>query len=128
MKNKFTSLTQKTLINLSKKKLNKIPLIKKMIQGQKNKAGKNDSGKITVYHKGGGHKKKYRKINFLRNEDSIGIITSLEYDPYRTAFIASVYDFLNSDYFYIVAPKNLTIGDIVKSGFNAEIKVGHSLT
>lgn len=57
MKNKFTSLTQKTLINLSKKKLNKIPLIKKMIQGQKNKAGKNDSGKITVYHKGGGHKK-----------------------------------------------------------------------
>ena len=105
-KNKSTSLTQKRLTNLSKKKLSKISLIKKMIVGKKNVAGRNNLGKITVYHKGGGHQKKYRKINFLRNEDSIGIITSLEYDPYRTAFIASVYDFLNSDYFYIVAPKN----------------------
>ena len=127
IKSKFTLLTQKKLINLSKKKLNKISLIKNMIIGKKNVAGKNNSGKITVHHKGGGHKKKYRKIDFIRNEDSIGIITSLEYDPYRTAYIASVYDFLNHKCFYMIAPKNLNIGDIVKSGFNAEIKIGHSL-
>lgn len=128
IKNRCTSLTKKKLINLSKKKLNKIPLIKSLILGQKNTAGKNNFGKITVYHKGGGHKKKYRKINFIRHKDSIGIVTSLEYDPYRTAFIASIYDFLNSNYFYMIAPKNLNIGDIVKSGFNADIKTGHSLT
>ena len=65
---------------------------------KKNVAGRNSSGKITVHHKGGGHKKKFRKIDFLRNTDSTGIVTSLEYDPYRTAFIASVYDFLNRKY------------------------------
>lgn len=128
IKSKFTSLTQKKLIHLSKKKLNKISLIKNMIIGGKNVAGRNSSGKITVHHKGGGHKKKFRKIDFLRNTDSTGIVTSLEYDPYRTAFIASVYDFLNRKYFFMLAPKNLSVGDIVKSGFSAEVKIGHSLT
>merc|ERR1712071_57922 len=106
----------------------KVPLIKSMIVGKKNMAGKNNSGKITVSHKGGGHKRRYRKINFVRIKDSIGIVTSLEYDPCRTAFIASIYDFLNLEYFYIIAPKNLNIGNIVKSGFGAYTKIGHSLT
>jgi len=90
-------------------------------------AGRNNSGKITVRHKGGGHKKKFRKIDFVRIKDSIGIVTSIEYDPYRTAFIASVYDFSNLTYFYMIAPKNLNIGNIVKSGFSAHTKIGHSL-
>jgi large subunit ribosomal protein L2 len=128
MKNKFTLLTQKRLNNLTKKDLNKIPFIKKQVQGQKNSAGRNNLGRITTRHKGGGHKKKYRKISFIRNNDSIGIVVSLEYDPYRTAFIASIYDFLRFNYFYILAPKNLNIGDIVKSGLNAELKIGHVLT
>lgn len=127
IKSKFISLTTKKLINLPRRKVNKAPLIKSMVKGEKNKAGRNNSGKITIYHKGGGHKRKYRKINFIRTEDSIGVVTSIEYDPYRTAFIASVYDFLNFKYFYIIAPKNLAIGDIVKSGFSADIKIGHSL-
>ena len=112
---------------MSRKKLNKVSLVKNLILGKKNVAGRNSFGKISVRHKGGGHKKRYRKIDFIRNEDSIGIVTTLEYDPYRTAFIASVYDFLNQKYFYMIAPKNLNIGDIIKSGFNAEIKIGHSL-
>lgn len=127
IENKFIALTQKKLIKLSRKNLNKVPLIKSMIKGKKNIAGKNNSGKITVYHKGSGHKKKYRKIDFTRSKDSIGIVTSIEYDPYRTTFVASVYDFLNSKYFYIIAPKNLKIGSIVKSGFSADIKIGHCL-
>jgi large subunit ribosomal protein L2 len=127
MKNKLTLLTQKKLITLSKKKLNKISLIKNLIKGHKNSAGKNNLGRITIFHKGNGHKKKYRKIDFTRSKDSIGIVTSLEYDPYRTAMIASIYDFLDSTYFYIIAPKNLKIGNIVKSGFYAELKIGHSL-
>ena len=128
IKNRFTSSTQKKLINLSKKKLSNAPLIKQKVVGKKNVTGRNSSGKITVRHKGGGHKKKYREIDFMRNEDSVGIVTSLEYDPYRSAFIASVYDFLNSKYFYMIAPKNLNIGSIVKSGLSADVKVGHCLT
>ena len=127
-KNKFTSLTQKKLNSLLKKNLSKSPFIKNMVCGKKNNAGKNNSGKITIKHKGGGHKKKYRKINFMQAQNSIGIVISLEYDPYRTAFIASVYDFVNFNYFYMIAPKNLNIGDIVKSGNNADIRIGHTLT
>ena len=94
-KSELTSLTQKKLINLSKKKLSKISLIKSKTTGKKNVAGRSSSGKITVRHIGGGHKKRYREITFIRNKDSIGIVASLEYDPCRTAFIASVYDFSN---------------------------------
>ena len=127
-KNKFTLSTQKKLDNLLRRKISKNPFIKNMIYGKKNHAGKNHSGRITIHHKGGGHKKKYREINFIRTNNSIGIVISIEYDPYRTAFIASIYDFLNSNYFYIIAPKNLNIGDIIKSGINAEVKTGHTLT
>ena len=127
-KNKLSLLNQGQLGNLSQKFSRKNSLIKTSIKGKKNTAGKNNTGKITISHKGGGHKKKYRNIDFLRNNDSIGIVTSLEYDPYRTAFIASVYDFLNMSYFYIIAPKGLKIGDIVKSGLSAEIRIGHTLT
>ena len=115
-------------MDLIKKNQKKIPLIKKLVIGKKNIAGKNNSGKITVYHKGGGHKRKYRVINFMRSQDSIGIVTAIEYDPNRSAFIASIYDFLNLKYFYTIAPKNLNIGNIIKSGFSADIKIGHSLT
>lgn len=128
IKTKFSSSTQKKMNKLSKIGLNKIPFIKQKLIGKKNVAGKNNSGKITIYHKGGGHKKKYRTINYRRTEDSVGIVTTIEYDPYRTAFIASIFDFLNFEYYYIIAPKNLNIGNIVKAGFNADIKVGHALT
>jgi len=116
------------IIKISRKKLEKSPLIKNKIFGKKNVSGKNNLGRITVRHKGGGHKKKYRKIDFIRNKDSMGIVTGIEYDPYRTAFIASIYDSINSDYFYIISPKNLNIGDIIKSGSDAEPKLGHSLS
>jgi large subunit ribosomal protein L2 len=108
-------------------KLKKQSLLKLKIKGMSNSAGRNNSGKITVYHKGGGHKKKYRIIDFMRVNTSIGIICSIEYDPNRNAFIASVYDFNNNNFFYILAPKNLNIGDIVESGANVEPKLGNSL-
>ena len=96
---KFKPITpsQRNLIRLDKSNLNKTSLLKHKIVGVKNKAGRNFRGKITSYHKGGGHIKKYRIINFLRNNDSTGIITSIEYDPFRTANIASVFDFLNQN-------------------------------
>jgi len=108
--------------NLSRK-----PLLKNCIVGKKNTAGKNNSGKITVRHKGGGHKKKYRLLNTHKEINIIGIICSIEYDPFRNAPIASVFNYQKKSYFYMIAPKNIKKGDIIKIGKNAELKTGHTL-
>jgi large subunit ribosomal protein L2 len=108
-------------------KFKKKSLLKNKIKGLTNLAGRNNSGKITSFHKGGGHKQRYRKINFNRKENSKGIICSIEYDPNRNASIASVFDYIKKDFFYIIAPKKLNVGDIVESGINAEPKLGNAL-
>lgn len=119
--------SQRQLIKLSRKTLRKRPLLKKWIKGKQNPSGRNNSGKVTIRHRGGGHKKNYRVIDFLRTHTSEGIVCSIEYDPNRHANIASIFDPLLNKFFYILAPKNLNIGDIIKSGKNANEKTGHSL-
>jgi large subunit ribosomal protein L2 len=118
---------QRHLIQLNTAHLQKKPLIKKKLNGLKNSSGRNHIGRITVRHKGGGHKRKYRQIEFNRNYESVGITCGIEYDPNRNANIASIYDISNNDFFYIIAPKNLKIGDIIKSGPSVETKLGNSL-
>jgi len=108
-------------------KLNKKPLLKTLVQGKKNSGGRNKSGKITTRHKGGGHKRKLRCLNYTHSNNIIGIACSLEYDPNRQANIASIFDFLSYQFFYILAPKNLIIGDIIKLGRDGEERIGHSL-
>lgn len=117
----------RNLIQLNKTHLVKKPLLKKSIKNLKQHTGKNFSGKITVSSKGGGHKKKYRQINFKRIYNETTIVVSIEYDPYRSSNIASVFNLKTKNFYYTIAPKNLKVGDIVKSGSNAEIKNGHSL-
>lgn len=126
---KPTTSSRRQLIKLNQKSLNlsKTPLLKQKLKGKKNSSGRNHSGKITVFHKGGGTKKKYREIKFLRNVNSTGIVCSLEHDPNRNAYIAAVFDFINSDFFYILAPQNLKVGDVVKSGLEIEPSLGSSL-
>ena len=124
---KPTTPSQRHLTKLNRAHLSKKPTIKKNLIGQKTGSGRNHSGKITIRHKGSGHKKKYRQINFLRNYKSIGIVINIEYDPYRTANIASVFDFVKRNFFYILAPKNLVTGSIVESGIEAELHTGNSL-
>ena len=80
--------------------------LKGKIKGLKKSTGRGSNGRITSWHKGGGHKKRYRQLNFNRTDDSTAIVTSLEYDPYRTANIASIYDIQNNKYEYILAPKD----------------------
>lgn len=126
-KKKPVTSSQRHLIKLNTEHLNKKPLIKKKLKQLTKSSGRNNSGKITVYHKGGGHKKKFREINFLRTYESTGIVISIEYDPNRNSHIAAVFDILKPTFFYIIAPKNLRIGDIVKSGSNIDPKIGHSL-
>ena len=119
--------SQRNLVRLNNSFLAKTSLIKKNKKGLKRCNGKNNSGKITVRHKGGGVKKKYRIIDFYRKDDSLGIVTTIEYDPFRTANIASVYNFITKKHYYILAPMFLNVGHIVGSGIYAEAKIGHSL-
>ena len=119
--------SQRNLIKIINKNLKKVPYIKNKLKGLQKTGGRNFSGKITSFHKGGGHKQRYRLLDFYRIENLIGIVTSIEYDPNRTAHIASIYDFHKKNYFYIIAPKSLIVGHIIKSGPNAEVKLGHSL-
>lgn len=126
---KPTTPGRRQLIKLNQKSLNlsKKPMLKNKVKGLKNSSGRNNSGRITAFHRGGGVKKRYRKINFNRVENSTAIVCSLEHDPYRNAYIAAVFDFINNDFFYILAPKNLKVGDIVKSGLEVEPSLGSSL-
>lgn len=90
--------------------------------------GRNNQGKITVRHIGGGVRRKYRIIDFKRNKDGVkGVIASIEYDPNRTANIALV-NYADGEKRYIIAPLGLKVGDVIESGNNADIKIGNALT
>mgnify|MGYP001358196429 CR=1 FL=1 len=91
------------------------------------KAGRNNQGKITTRHHGGGHKRKYRIIDFKRTKDGIpGKVATIEYDPNRTANIALI-NYVDGEKRYIIAPKGLKVGDVIESGPQADIKVGNAL-
>ncbi|MCI8346731.1 MAG: 50S ribosomal protein L2 [Bacilli bacterium] len=93
----------------------------------KKNAGRNNQGKITVRHQGGGAKRKYRIIDFKRNKLNVpGVVASIEYDPNRTANIALI-NYLDGEKRYILAPKNLEVGMKVISSEKADIKVGNAL-
>jgi large subunit ribosomal protein L2 len=90
-------------------------------------AGRNNQGKITVRHHGGGHKRKYRIIDFKRIKDGIpGNVATIEYDPNRTSYIALI-NYVDGEKSYIIAPKGLKVGDQIMSGPTADIKVGNAL-
>ncbi len=91
------------------------------------RAGRNVQGRITVRHRGGGHKRKYRLIDFKRDKTGIpAVVDSIEYDPNRSARIALLV-YADGEKRYIIAPLGLRAGDLVMSGTNAEIDVGHAL-
>jgi len=98
-----------------------------LTESKSKKGGRNARGRITVRHQGGGHKQRYRIIDFKRNKDGIeGKVERLEYDPNRTAYIALVL-YVDGERRYIVAPKDLKVGDTIVSGQDASIKVGNCL-
>ena len=123
------NLKEKMLNNIFKfnLKILKKPLLKRDLKGLTKKNGKNNFGKITVKHKGGGNKKKYRKINLNKAFIFLGIVCSIEYDPIRNSNIASVYNILSKIFFYITAPKNLKVGQILKSNNYFSLKLGNFL-
>ena len=108
--------------DLSKKKPEK-----KLVGSLKKSGGRNNHGRITSFHRGGGHKRRYRKIDFRR--DKLGIparVASLEYDPNRSARIALLH-YADGEKRYILAPLGLAVGDELMAGERAEIRPGNSL-
>ena len=100
---------------------------KSLLAPKSRQAGRNNQGKITVRHRGGGAKKKYRIIDFKRNKDGVPAkVATIEYDPNRTCRIALL-QYADGEKRYILAPKGLKVGDVVTSGPESDIKVGNCL-
>lgn len=115
-------MTGSTFEEITAKKPEK-SLTKKLVR----RAGRNNQGRLTVRHQGGGHKRKYRVIDFKRNKDGIpGKVAAIEYDPNRSANIALIH-YADGEKRYILAPHGLEVGSIVVSGPEADIRVGNAL-
>lgn len=100
---------------------------KSLVYGLRKSGGRNSQGKITVRHRGGGNKRKYRIIDFKRDKDGVlGIVKTVEYDPNRSTFI-SLISYLDGDKRYILAPSGIKVGDRIVSGVDVDIKSGNCL-
>ena len=107
--------------------LSKVDPERSLLESKKKHAGRNNTGKITVRHHGGGNRVKYRVIDFKRNKfDAPATVKTLEYDPNRSAFIALI-EYEDGVKSYILAPDGLKVGDQVMAGPNADIKPGNAL-
>ncbi len=107
--------------------LSKVAPEKSLLEPKKSNAGRNSYGRITVRHRGGGNRQKYRIIDFKRNKDGMNAtVMTIEYDPNRTANIALI-QYEDGVKSYIIAPVDLKVGDVIRSGSDADIKPGNAL-
>lgn len=101
--------------------------LKKLVKGKRRISGRNHKGRITIRHRGGAHRRRYREIDFRRNKDGVPAkVASIEYDPNRTARIARLHYF-DGEKRYIVAQNGINVGDVLMSGPEAEIRPGNCL-
>lgn len=122
-----TTPSQRTLVTVDRSELWKGRPEKSLTKGKKRGSGRNNHGHITTRHKGGGHKKLYRLIDFKRNKYNVdAVVERIEYDPNRTAFIALI-KYKDGELAYIIAPQRLKAGDKVVSGEKVDIKPGNAL-
>ncbi len=124
---KPTTSSRRKMSTLVNEEITNTTPLKSLLVTVKKNSGRNNQGKITVRHRGGGVKRKYRIIDFKRNKlDVPGVVSSIEYDPNRTANIALI-SYKDGEKRYIIAPNGLKVGDVIVSSENADIKVGNSL-
>jgi len=127
VKMKPTSPGRRFVVKVTHPHLHKGEPHKPLLEVLEKNGGRNNNGRITVRHVGGGHKQRYRIVDFKRNKDNIeACVERIEYDPNRTAHIALVL-YKDGERRYIIAPKGLQQGDKIMSGENAPIKVGNTL-
>ena len=127
LKSKPTTPGRRGLVQIKHDHLHKGTPYEPLVEKQTRNGGRNNNGRITTRHQGGGHKQRYRKIDFVRDKDGIQArVERVEYDPNRTAHIALLV-YADGERRYIVAPHKLRAGDAVISGTRAPIKVGNTL-
>ena len=121
-----TSGSRQRSVLVSEENTNRKPL-KSLTDTKKKTDGRNNQGKITVRHRGGGVKRKYRLIDFKRVKDGVtAVVKSIEYDPNRSSNIALI-SYMDGVKSYIIAPKGLSVGDVVESGEIVDVKVGNTM-
>jgi len=123
---KPTTPGQRGLIQVDRSALYKGKPVKELTEGKTRNGGRNNKGRITARRIGGGHKQRYRLVDFKRSKEGRATVERLEYDPNRTAFIALIkYD--DGELSYIIAPQRLAVGDVVESGSKVDVKPGNSM-
>ncbi len=126
-KYKPNTASTRQLVTIDRSGLHKGDPEKTLLEGKKKNGGRNNTGRITCRHKGGGHKQKYRVIDWKRNKfDMSATVIRLEYDPNRTAFIALI-EYTDGEKAYILAPQRLQAGDKVIAGTKVDIKPGNAM-
>ena len=124
---KPTSNGRRNMTALTKEEITTSTPEKSLLAPYKKKGGRNNMGQITTRHHGGGHKRKYRVIDFKRNKDGVpGKFASIEYDPIRSANIALI-NYADGEKRYILAPKGLEVGTVIVSGETTDVKVGNCM-
>lgn len=127
IKAKPTSPGRRFVVQVKTPDLHKGAPYKPLLERQSRSGGRNNAGRISTRHVGGGHKQHYRLVDFRRNKDGVpGVVERLEYDPNRSAHIALV-KYLDGERRYILAPKGVKAGDPISSGVDAPIKPGSAL-
>ncbi|HMM27505.1 MAG TPA: 50S ribosomal protein L2 [Aggregatilineaceae bacterium] len=126
-KYKPTSPGRRDMTGASFEEITRTAPTKSLLQSKRRHAGRNNSGRVTVRHRGGGHKRRYRLIDFRRDKHGVAArVASIEYDPNRSARIALLV-YADGEKRYIIAPLGLQVGDTIQSGPSAEIRVGNTL-
>src|ERR1700753_3932583 len=122
-----TTPGQRQLVMVDRSTLYKGKPVKTLTEGKQSNGGRNNTGRITVRFRGGGHKKAYRVVDFKRDKvDVPATVERLEYDPNRTSFIALV-KYTDGEQAYILAPQRLAVGDIVVAGDHVDVKPGNAM-
>ncbi len=124
---KPTTPSQRQLVIVDRSELWKGDPVKALTEGLRSHGGRNNSGRITMFHRGGGHKRRYRIVDFKRRKyDMPAVVERLEYDPNRTAFLALV-KYQDGELAYILAPQRLKVGDSVVAGEKVDVKPGNAM-
>lgn len=119
--------SQRQLVRVDRSELHKGKPVKNLTEGLTKSGGRNNTGRITSWHRGGGHKRRYRLVDFKRRQSGVASVERLEYDPNRTAFIALIKYEGSGELSYILAPQRLAVGDKIESSKDADIKPGNAL-
>jgi large subunit ribosomal protein L2 len=124
---KPTTPGQRQLVLVDRSELHKGAPVKALTEGLSKTGGRNNLGRITAYHRGGGHKRSYRLIDFKRRKLGVpAVVERLEYDPNRTGFIALI-KYQDGELSYILAPQRLAVGDTVVAAAAADVKPGNAM-